>query len=71
MISTGRKIDICVCRGCFYYRQFGNKEYACHYCIDTKDVRGIKPSECYKHEGTPYLPKAKGRKKKQEWSINY
>lgn len=73
MKSTGRAVDICVCKDCFYYRDLGSAHiYACHYAIETKGIRGIKPSECYKQEGTPYLPKAKGKKKKTtEWSINY
>lgn len=65
MVQTGRKVDLCICKGCFYYRTLsagGIK--ACHYSIDNDDVRGVKPSECYKQEGTPYLPKAKGRRKK-------
>lgn len=63
---------LCVCTGCKYYRNLGcinsvgdvKSSKACHYCIDTGQVRGIPPSECYKHEGTPYTT---GRHTSKNW----
>ena len=49
------------CIGCYYYRSLSQNKYmddcCCHYLIDTGNMRKIPPSECYQHEGTPYLPK--------------
>ena len=48
------------CIGCYYYRSLSQNKYmddcCCHYLIDTGNMRKIPPSECYRHEGTPYLP---------------
>lgn len=57
------------CIGCYYYRSLSqNKymdDYCCHYLIDTGNMRKIPPSECYRHEGTPYLPK---KREPQRWN---
>ena len=64
MVQTGREIDLCVCKGCEYYRRLGS-DMACHYAIDTNDVRGMTPSECYKQPGTPYKPVSRGKKREK------
>ncbi len=38
-------------------------DFCCHYLIDTGSMRKIPPSECYRHAGTPYLPKKREPKK--------
>lgn len=47
------------CIGCCYYRSLSGvssrRDYCCHYLVDTGKLRKIKPSECYKHKGTPYF----------------
>lgn len=51
------------CRGCEYWRPMGNSSkcmHACHYCIETGNLRDMPAAECYKHEGTPYKPKKRG-----------
>lgn len=53
------------CRGCEYWRAIGHGKQcirACHYCIETGNLRGMPAAECYKHEGTPYKPKKRGVK---------
>lgn len=44
------------CEGCIYWRNFYSGTYACHYLIDTGNLRGMDAAECYRHEGTPYTP---------------
>ena len=55
------------CIGCYYYRSLSQNKYmddfCCHYLIDTGSMRKIPPSECYRHAGTPYLPKKREPKK--------
>lgn len=57
------------CIGCYYYRSLSQNKYmddcCCHYLIDTGNMRKIPPSECYRHEGTPYLPK---KREPQRWN---
>lgn len=58
---------LCKCIGCMYWKSIagGNTApYGCHYLLETHEIRGIPPIECYKHEGTPYTPKKRGRPKK-------
>ncbi len=49
------------CIDCYYYRSLSGlkikNDNCCHYVIETGKLRKIPPSECYKHEGTPYLNK--------------
>lgn len=49
------------CPGCYYYRLFYAGMSACHYCIDTGKVRPVPPEECYRHDGTPYLPEEEAK----------
>lgn len=55
--ETDRKNGITACRGCVYYRSacgVPGTYTMCHYCYDTGELRGIRPVDCYKHDGTPY-----------------
>lgn len=51
--------DICKCIGCYYWRRLGSTCMACHYPIDTGELRPMWPKDCYQHEGTPYRPACK------------
>lgn len=44
------------CPGCIYWRLFYAGMSACHYTIDTGNVRPMPAAECYRHDGTPYTP---------------
>lgn len=55
--QTDRQNGITVCTGCYWYRSacgVPGHYMMCHYLHDTGIPRGIRPAECYKHEGTPY-----------------
>lgn len=55
--QTDRQNGITVCKGCYYYRSgcgVPGTYMMCHYACDTGTLRGIRPADCYKHEGTPY-----------------
>lgn len=48
---------ITTCTGCYWYRPAAavpGMYLMCHYCYDTGELRGIRPADCYKHDGTPY-----------------
>ncbi len=49
------------CIGCYYYQSLSGckakNDSCCHYLIETGKLRKVKPSECYRHKGTPYLNK--------------
>lgn len=52
-----RKNGITTCTGCYWYRPAAavpGMYMMCHYCYDTGELRGIRPADCYKHDGTPY-----------------
>ena len=55
------------CEGCTYYRQIveGTKIWCCNYFLDTGELRGIPPKDCYKKPGTPYTPKQEKPRKKR------
>lgn len=54
------------CRGCYYWRPITHgisaSTRACHYCIDTGQLRSIPPQLCYQKPGTPYRPGKKAFK---------
>ena len=52
---------LCECKGCYYWRQMWVGLNGCHYRLETLKLREIPPIDCYKHEGTPYKPKRRGR----------
>lgn len=55
--ETDRRNGITACLGCVYYRSacgVPGTYTMCHYCYDTGELRGIRPADCYKHDGTPY-----------------
>lgn len=58
------------CKGCYYWRpiNYGRKvgQRACHYCLETGNLRGILPHLCYQHEGTPYTPERKRKEPEQD-----
>lgn len=47
------------CKGCRYYRKFYGRQggwglgglYACHYCVDTGNLRGCTVEACDKKRG--------------------
>lgn len=48
---------ITTCTGCYWYRSacgVAGMYMMCHYLHDTGIPRGIRPADCYRHEGTPY-----------------
>lgn len=51
------KFETVECKDCVYWKIFYGATYACHYCIDTGNLRDIPPKDCYKRENTPYTPK--------------
>ena len=67
IVATEGVYFIMKCIGCYYYRSLSQNKYmddfCCHYLIDTGNMRKIPPSECYRHAGTPYLPKKREPKK--------
>lgn len=58
--KKGKKKDTKVveCKGCYYYRPLAStvQNYACNYSLDTGEIRGIPPRDCYKKPNTPYSP---------------
>ena len=48
------------CQGCKYYKPlfYGSEAYACHYAIDTGQLRGCKSEHCDKRDT--------GKRKKKE-----
>ena len=63
MADMAKRNEVIECRGYEYWRTMGNSSkcmHACHYCIETGNLRGMPAAECYKHEGTPYKPKKRG-----------
>lgn len=44
------------CKGCIYYRKFASLYetlYACHYCVDTGNLRECDPKVCDKKDTNP------------------
>lgn len=58
------------CIGCYYYRSLSQNrfmdDYCCHYLIDTGKMRKIRPQDCYRHKGTPYLAQ---KRERQSWCM--
>ena len=61
-----QSFEVVKCVGCYYYRRFsatyGRNTKCCHYALETGEIRGMLPVECYKHEGTPYTTRRINRK---------
>lgn len=51
------KSEVVNCKGCFYWRNMYVGANACHYPIETNQLRPMPAADCYKHDGTPYRPK--------------
>ncbi len=54
-----RKNGIVVCRRCRYYRPLNEAlalGYACHYSLDTGQLRGMRPVDCYRKPNSCYRP---------------
>ena len=45
------------CKGCIYYRYLALNSFACHYCIDTGELKGCRADNCDK--------KKMGRKRRE------
>lgn len=54
------------CPGCVYCQKLYGSTYACHYTVETGQLRQMPASECYKHKGTPYKPEGGQRKASNE-----
>ena len=59
-----RRNGIVACWRCRYYRPLSAAlalGYACHYCLDTGQLRGIRPVDCYQHTDSCYRPRKEAR----------